>query len=248
MNRCNLILHCGAHAVPRAALATVETPAATDSWQPIPHDEYVGRIEAELPRHGLSVVQQVHALTHDGGRYFGLLQVQNGCSGSDYAWVLGLRNSHDKSLPAGLVAGSQVFVCDNLAFSGEVQVSRKHTVNILRDLPSLIDSAVRRLLGQFHEQDRRVELYKASKLSDAAAHDLTVRALDRGVICASRIPELLREWREPSHEAFRPRNTWSWFNAVTEILKGRLAELPRRSQTLHRLCDAHVGYASDRAA
>jgi hypothetical protein len=33
--------------------------------------------------------------------------------------VLGLRNSHDKRFPAGLVGGSAVFVCDNLAFSGE---------------------------------------------------------------------------------------------------------------------------------
>ncbi len=64
-----------------------------------------------------------------------------------------------------------------------------------------------------------------SRLSDAKAHDLTVRALDNGVICASRIPELLHEWREPRHEAFRPRTVWSWFNAATEILKGRLDRL-----------------------
>jgi hypothetical protein len=244
MNNCNLILHCGAHAVPRAALARVETPAATETWQPIPHEKYVERVELELPRHGLKVVQQAHALTHDGGRYFGLMQVENGCSSTDYTWVLGLRNSHDKSLPAGLVAGSQVFVCDNLAFSGEVQVSRKHTVNILRDLPSLIGDAFRRLLGQFREQDRRTALYKASRLIDADAHDLTVRALDGGVICASRIPELLHEWREPRHEAFRLRTTWSWFNAVTEILKGRLHELPKRTQRLYQICDKYAGYVN----
>lgn len=244
MNRCNLILHCGAHAVPRRELARVQTPTATDTWQPIPHEQYVQQIERELPRHGIKVVQEVHALTHDAGRYFGLMQIQNGCSNPDYTWVLGLRNSHDKTLPAGLVAGSQVFVCDNLAFSGEVQVSRKHTVNILRDLPELIGNAIGRLLGRFRDQDRRVERYRECRLGDNDAHDLTIRALDEGVICASRIPDVLHEWREPQHEAFQPRTVWSWFNACTETLKGALHVLPRRTQALYHLCDDHVGYVN----
>ena len=176
MNKCNLILHCGAAEVPRKALAMVPTPRPTETWQPIPHETYVHRIEQALPDYGLSVVQEAHAITHDGTRYFGLVQVQNGCSSPDYTWVLGLRNSHDKSLPAGLVAGSQVFVCDNLAFSGEVQISRKHTPNILRDHPGLVDSALTRLLGLFRFQDQRVERYKSVHLGDADAHDLTANA------------------------------------------------------------------------
>ena len=87
-----------------------------------------------------------------------------------------------------------------------------------------------------------MSLYKTSRLSDAEAHDLTVRALDSGVICASRIPDLLHEWREPSHQLFQPRTIWSWFNATTEILKGRLHELPKRTQALYKLCDEHAGY------
>ena len=244
MYKCNLILHCGAAEVPRKALALVPTPRPTETWQPIPHETYVHRIEQALPDYGLSVIQEAHAITHDGTRYFGLVQVQNGYSSPDYTWVLGLRNSHDKSLPAGLVAGSQVFVCDNLAFSGEVQISRKHTPNILRDLPGLVDNALTRLLGLFRFQDRRVERYKSVHLGDADAHDLTIRALDSGVVCASRIPDVLREWREPRHEAFQPRTAWSWFNAVTETLKGSLHVLPKRSQALYRLCDDFVGVAA----
>ena len=78
MNRCNLILHCGAHAVPRPELARVPTPGTTDTWQPIPHAAFLDSIEATLPAHGLQVVSEAHALTHDGGRYFGLLQTSYG--------------------------------------------------------------------------------------------------------------------------------------------------------------------------
>ena len=238
MKLCNLCLHAGAAEVPRVALATVPTPAPTETWRPIPHEEYVRRIEWELPRYGLDVVQEAHALTYDGSRYFGLVQVaREGLEHPDYSLVIGLRNSHDKSLPAGLVAGSQVFVCDNLAFSGEVQIARKHTPNIMRDLPSLVGDALGRLLVMFRTQDERVERYRTTRLSDADAHDLTIKALDSGVVCASKIPELLKEWREPRYQEFEPRTVWSYFNATTEVLKGALHMLPRRSQALHKLCD-----------
>lgn len=241
MKLCNLCLHAGAAEVPRAALAAVPTPAPTETWRPIPHEEYVRQVERELPRYGLDVVNAAYALTHDGGRFFGLLQVtRNGLENPAYSLVVGLRNSHDKTLTAGLVAGSQVFVCDNLAFSGEVSVSRKHTSFITMDLPMLIGNAVGRLLGLFQTQDERVRRYKNTRLSDAAAHDLCVRALDARAICASKIPALLHEWREPRHQEFKPRNLWSFFNATSEVMKGALHLLPRRSQAIHQLCDQYA--------
>src|SRR5262249_51585397 len=84
---------------------------------------------------GLHVVQEGHGLWRDGQRYFGLMEVRNGSNADDFGLVVGLRNSHDKSFPAALALGSRVFVCDNLAFSGEVKLSRKHTTYIWRDLP-----------------------------------------------------------------------------------------------------------------
>lgn len=241
MKLCNLCLHAGAAEVPRAALVAVPTPAPTETWRPLAHEEFVRRVVWEMPRYGLDVVQEVHALTYDGSRYFGLVQVaREGLEHSDYSLIIGLRNSHDKSLPAGLVAGSQVYVCDNLAFSGEVQLARKHTPNIMRDLPSLVGDALGRLLTMFKTQDERVQRYKNTRLSDAAAHDLCVRALDARAICASKIPALLHEWREPRYPEFKPRNLWSFFNATSEVMKNALHLLPKRSQAIHQLCDQYA--------
>lgn len=237
----NLLLHCGAHAVEPAVLPSVYTPKPTRTWQPIPHHDLLGRVKDVLPMFGLRVNHEAHALTHGGGRYFGLLEVQNGCDSDEYSWVLGIRNSHDKSFPAGIVAGTQVLVCDNLAFSGEVKVARKHTRFILRDLPELIQQATGKLIGRWQEQERRVDAYKLKRLADRDAHDMTIRALDTGVINTRQLPDVLHEWREPRHAEFQPRNTWSWFNAVTESIKGNLAMLPRRTSALHALCDARVG-------
>ena len=55
-----------------------------------------------------------------------------------YRYVLGVRNSNNKRFPAGLVMGVAPFVCDNLMFCGEVEVSRRHTKNIMSDLPARI--------------------------------------------------------------------------------------------------------------
>src|SRR6476619_5071074 len=114
MKETNLILHCGASKAERPEVALVPTPEPTDTWCPIPHMRLIEGVEETLSANGLSVVKQAHSLTKDGARYFGLMQIQNGVQHEDYAWVLGLRNSHDKKFPAGLVAGASVFVCDNL--------------------------------------------------------------------------------------------------------------------------------------
>src|SRR6266436_8145091 len=107
--RANLILHCGANLVPRTAVSGVPTPSATQTWAPIPHSLLIEQVELALHANRLRVVSQAHSLTHDGLRFFGLMEIQNGAIHPDYGWVLGLRNSHDKCFPAGVVAGATVF-------------------------------------------------------------------------------------------------------------------------------------------
>ena len=106
------------------------------------------------------------------------MEVANCQETQDYAYVLGLRNSHDKRFPAGLAVGASVFVCDNLSFSGEIKIARKHTRHIVRDLPELVSGAVGQLAERWHEQARRIDAYRSHEIGDKQAHDLIVRALD----------------------------------------------------------------------
>ena len=238
----NLILHCGAQAVELDQVRSVKTPRATSTWQPIPHHQLIQTVQRTLATTKLTIGTQAHSLTHDGARYFGLMEIHGRKTSEDYCWVLGLRNSHDKTFPAGIVAGASVFVCDNLSFSGEVQFARKHTRFINRDLPQLTERAIGLLLAKWHDQDKRIEAYKVHEVSEEAAHDLVVRSVDVGVCANSYIPQVLKEWREPKHRAFESRNAWSLFNAFTETLKrGNLGELPKRTLALHALLDVHVG-------
>lgn len=242
--RINLCLHCGAATATRTEVESTSTPASTRTWQPIPHIEIVERVEAALRSNHLTVGKVAHSLSHGGSRYFGLLEVRDrNTPANDYAWVLGIRNSHDKTFPAGLVAGASVFVCDNLSFSGEVRVTRKHTRHIRRDLTALVQCAVGKLMGTWHHQAARISAYKRHRIGDAAVHDLLVRSVDVGVVPNRLVPDVLFEWRHPRHDDFAPRTAWSLFNGYTEVLKGNLAELPRRTERLHGLLDTEVGLA-----
>ena len=74
-----------------------------------------------------------------------LLNDENSLSQS-YRYILGFRNDNRLRFPAGMVLGVGVFVCDNLCFNGEVQLRRKHTRHIKRDLPPMISNELDKLM------------------------------------------------------------------------------------------------------
>lgn len=245
MQKVNLILHCGASAVSRQQVDETITPTPTATWHPIPHTALITQVESALQTANMRVVEQAHALTRDGKRYFGLMQVAN-CTtaGEDFSYVLGLRNSSDRSFPAGLVVGASVFVCDNMSFSGEIKIARKHTSHIMRDLLRLTIGAIGLLSEKWNTMATRIATYKTTEMSDMQAHDFVVRALDAGAVTVTQIPGILTEWRTPRHPEFSAngKTAWRLFNAVTESHKSiALHQLAPRSIRLHGLMDSQVG-------
>ena len=238
----NLALHCGGHEATMEQVRVCPMPNSTETYTPIGHHELIDTVLGTLGGSGLRVVHEAHALWQNGNRYFGSFQLANGSDHDDYALVIGLRNSHDKSFPAGLACGSGVFVCDNLAFSGEVQLSRRHTARIREDLPRLITTAVGRLGTMKVNQEKRIDAYKQCDMTDLQAHDLMIRAVDVGAVPVTKLPYVIKEWRKPSHDEFGPRTAWSLFNGFTDGYRelGAITTL-RRSLPLHGLFDQFCG-------
>lgn len=236
----NLLMHCGGEHISRDDVANAPTPQRTKTWVPIAHQRLLDLVETTIDGQGFRITNQAHGLWGDGARYFGLMELSTGIASDDYSLVLGLRNSHDKTFPASLALGSQVLVCDNLSFFGEVVLTRRHTRFIERDLPHVVATAVGRLSEMRVQQSDRIEAYKDKRIKDSTAHDLMVRAVDTRVIPVTQLPTVLKEWREPRHDEFTQngRTVWRLFNAFTESFKSRSLEmLPRRSQALHGLMD-----------
>ena len=230
----SLLLHAGANPVEYDALRVLETPRATATHVPIPHFRVVDLITHSLAYYGHQVVEQHFGLTPDDMRFFGVLSLKSDYTG--YSDMVGLRNSHDRKFPVGVSFGSRTFVCDNLAFSGDHVIKRKHTLNLKRDLPGLIGEIIEPLAIQQEAQHRQLEHYRATPLSDDRADQAIMQMYRSQVIGVQKIADVLRQWEEPSHD-WGDKTGWRLFNATTFVLTGRVSENPRATADLHKIID-----------
>jgi hypothetical protein len=250
-NTMSIILHCGSKTVERNQLASPVLPPATNTYQPIGHDYFVDLVEDTLTRRGFEIMDQVHGLNNGGSDYFGAFKVKSFLTTDDYALMVGMRNSHSKRFGAGIVTGANVFVCDNMSFSGEVKAVRKHTAgesgNILVDLPQIVAGAVSKMVGQAEFQNARFEAYKERQLRTFEAEHIMVEMLRQGIMNAHRFPKMVQQWDAPDHDEFTRtgKSAWRLFNAATEAMKGsNVVELARKTEKLHILTDEVVELAA----
>lgn len=216
------------------------------SYQPIAHDEVVNRTKSFLDSNGFTILDEVHSLARNDNHYFGLFSVDHpNREMSDRGCVVGIRNSHDKTFPAGLCAGDAPFVCDNLIFTNTIKLARRHTRNILQDLNFTINRAIGKLFNFWHSQDARIDAYKNHEISNSHANDLIIEACKAGALPKSKIMDVVDQWESSDHPEFWDRNVNSLYNAFTEIYKGNLVALPNRSDALHSILDGVVDFNVD---
>lgn len=213
------------------------------SHQPISHRAVIRKTRNALEDSGFSIVDECHNLARDGQRYFGLFQVDHASrEQSDRGTIIGLRNAHDKSFPAGICAGDAPFVCDNLIFTNTIKLARRHTMNILQDLNFTINRAIGQLFDFWHGQDERINAYKSREIKNAEANDIIINACKAGAVPKSKVMDVVDQWESSDHPEFWDRNVNSLYNAFTEIYKGNLTALPNRSQALHSVLDNVVDF------
>src|SRR5262249_46216929 len=126
-----LIVHAGGRKIEKAELALLPTPEGTKTHKPVPHVKLVEEILSQLDGLGFKPRKEEYAVMgakeFPSARFFGVIDLKDAQMPTGMGIALGLRNSHDKSMTMGICGGERVFVCDNLAFSGEVVRMRKHT-------------------------------------------------------------------------------------------------------------------------
>jgi len=213
-----LMAHIDTERITREQLAIVPTPLGTATHRPIPHHEIVDAIVETLGFRHIGVHQMEFAVSEDGNKCFGLIELEHGFTGARFA--IGIRNSHDKTMRLALTVGYRVFVCDNMAFNGDFQpVLAKHTknFNLHRSLSGGIDDMQR----NFAPMVQAVERWRESQLTEASAKLLIYRAFVEGELEAPK--HLARPVHDlyfnPQCEEFQPRTMWSLSNAFTSAFK-----------------------------
>lgn len=234
--------------VDRNGLAAVATPDPVGRWFPVPHMTLVTELETALVPHNMKIVAETFKLDKSGQRMFGMLQVANCKDTGDYGFAVGLRNAHDKMLRASLAVGMGVSVCSNLSFRGEIVIGRKHTTEILNDMPMLMTGAIAKLAEKWDTQGKIVTAYRGMDISVTQGRDLLINCAKSEVFPRTQLMDVIDEWENPRHPEFKDRNLWSLFNSVTEHLKPRenstgstLWLLPSRTERLHSILDPVAG-------
>ena len=213
------------------------------SYQPISHTLLIDKTRKHLDEAGFSVEGECHNLARDGKRYFGLFEVTHpNRENTERGTNIGLRNAHDKCFPAGLCAGDAPFVCDNLIFTNSVKLARRHTRHILAELDQVIARTLGKLFNFWIGQDNRIDSYKAYDLTNPQVNDLVIRAYKAGAVSKTKVVDVVQQWEKSDHPEFWDKNMNSLYNAFSEVYKGNIVALPQRSEALHSVLDAEVGF------
>lgn len=226
-----LMLHAGARPVQIEELEGIKAPPAQGRWYPLSHGHVLARVKETLQEAGYIIRREKLALSRCNSRFFGTLDLVSTLL-EGVSLAVGVRNSIDKSFPIGFCAGSRVFCCDNLAFSAELLVKRKHTRFGEQRFAGDIAAAMPRLNTFQMEEAERITRMQSTPLTDEKADSLILRAFERGIITTHELPQTIREWRKPEHDAFRDRNHWSLLNAFTAALADKATKNAHRHALL----------------
>src|SRR5947207_2420388 len=103
--------------ISRDQLALIQAPQAMGRHKPVPHIDIVKALIETLGFRHLSVVKEEYAVSKDGLRMFGVMDLNTTFNGCRFS--IGLRNGNDKSMRLALTVGYRVMVCMNMAFKGD---------------------------------------------------------------------------------------------------------------------------------
>ncbi|MDP3726282.1 MAG: hypothetical protein Q8R36_03745 [bacterium] len=200
--------------ISREELASFPTPLGTDTHRPIPHAQVIGTLIETLGFRHIGVHRDEYAISKDGNKMFGILDLEmtvNGCR-----LVLGIRNSHDKTMRLSLAVGYRVLVSENLAFHRQfVPLLAKHSKHF--SLQNAVSIGVDETQRNFDPMMRTVETLRGLQITDELAKILIYRAFIEGELAAPKhLGTLVHQYYFHSpYEEFVPRTMWSLLNAFT---------------------------------
>lgn len=218
-----MTLHCGGRSVGLEELKGFGIPEKTATYTPIGHYDlcmdmaHVGK-ELLTPK-GWGLVKEQYAVVRNGERFFGYHGYLRENGETEMGLAVAFRNSYDKSMSVGIAFGSRVFICDNLALTGEMVTMRKHTVNLLEDLKMAMLKKFFEISGGFEYLQKFRDTMKTVEISEVEGYRMLGELMGKEVLGVQMGNTAMREWKKPSFEQFTGRNAWSLYNTCTYALK-----------------------------
>jgi hypothetical protein len=214
--------------VTKGDLESMPAPQGTETWFPVRHLDVLEAVEETIDGANFQVKSCQLSVSKQNHRFFGILDLISDLA-EGVSLSVGIRNSNDKTFPIGFCIGNRTFVCDNLSFSSEIIISKRHTRFGEDRFREGISSVVAKLQDYRQLEAKRIELLQEQPFTDERAESTVLRAWDKGIVGTRMLRPLLDEWREPSFEEFQSRTAWSMLSAYTHIAKDRQSRYPNKA-------------------
>ena len=209
----------------RADLWRLPAPAAVNRYVPVPHSTVARVVSDQLAGVAL-ITSERWIVSNYGRRLFGVvdlaLNIGSGLPGGGVSVALGVRSSYDKRLSLGIVAGSRVCVCSNLAFSGEISYKRKHTLNGLSDFSGQVVNAISKIQAYREVEAARFQRWANHSLTSDQVGAFVLELFGRGLLPQRLFGEVYSELSDSRYDDFAGGfNAWTLFNRLTTVLNQR---------------------------
>jgi len=219
------LTHTNSQLVTRDQLLTIAPPPSTATWRPIAHADLITALDRQLQVRGITIQAETFAIQREGARLFAVLDLSIERSG-EFCASLGLRTANDRSLALEIAVGVKVFVCDNLAFSGDlIALRRKHTSGF--DLASEIASALDRYEEHLKVFHAKIDELRSEQILDQDAKAIIFDAFRGKILPLRCFPLVSHDYFHPAPDMtdVLPRTRWSLHNAFTRSIR-ELAPAP----------------------
>jgi hypothetical protein len=224
MSNSNLMTHAGANLVSLADLQALPLPTSLGpQHNPVPHYMLADALKVEALERGYTINREQYALGMSGSALFGVMDLMppGVVQVEDMGLSLGFRNSTNATLAIKVVAGKRVFVCDNLALSGDmIAVLRRNTKGL--DLEEALRAGFNKFLQHASTMDLQIARMQARVILDMEAKAKIFDIFAQKVVPVHQFSEVNEHYFNPTEEMVdcHPRTMWGVHNAFTRALKG----------------------------
>ena len=246
-----LFSHANSNLATEEDIRKVPVPAKTRSYCPVPNGILVDMIrEKAHDVLGAKPVKEQFALSKNNQRMFGTMTFE---SDSDETGIsFGFGNCYDMSIKLRFAAGAQVFICDNLCYSGDsITYARKHTTHIFKDLEEKMLRALWETRSSYEKTTAQLDRLKDIPCSLDEGYKLLGLARGHGIIKSTAYNIALEDWSNPrvfetevvkegekeiyTVTPFSEKNMYSLYNCFTEgVKKGDVGKRIERQASLHQ--------------
>jgi hypothetical protein len=226
----------GTNQVSEQDVLNVAAVPFTKTFHPIHHGDVIRSIQEAIGIVGMEVVRSEYVLAQEGMQMFGVFDLSQGTS--ELSWSIGIRNSMNKSMSLGITAGTRVFVCENLCFSGEFLAFRKHTSGLdIDEMAFLAYRSMRKMIPLLRSFQAWHEGLKQYEITEDEAKLLLIETITQKIIPASWFPRFYDLYFGGAYD----NTLWSYHESVTNVLKdSNLLTLPKKNRLLNAILDQHI--------